>query len=139
MCICPRVALKLVSLLLMLILMIFCATDMAISYENIEKSESKVTLLLILSISVSLFLSVALLFGFYAGFRNKYVLLQVLVFVLVAFSLSKLILWIIAGNLVQQLNATGLVIHMWFQLSIVTSMVLIVFVTLYCLRLQDDV
>ncbi|XP_070136396.1 uncharacterized protein [Drosophila bipectinata] len=93
-----------------------------------------------LKFMVILLLAISATFNFLDSIEDIYNILTFLL-VLIAYCLCKLILWIICGNLLGEVNY--LVTHLWFQLSMLSTLFSLIGTTLLCMRFhelsEDDV
>ncbi|XP_070136394.1 uncharacterized protein [Drosophila bipectinata] len=139
MCFCPTIGLKFMVILLLAISATFNFLDSIEDIYNILTVRKHVILLCI-SMSIGLICAFSSFVGVYALYYEKIRMFQFLL-VLIAYCLCKLILWIICGNLLGEVNY--LVTHLWFQLSMLSTLFSLIGTTLLCMRFhelsEDDV
>ncbi|KPU78704.1 uncharacterized protein Dana_GF27103, isoform B [Drosophila ananassae] len=133
MCFCPTIGLKITVILLVAISATLNCLDFIEDFYNILNIGSNVILLSV-SMTIDLVCIGFAFAGVYALYFEKIRMFQFLL-ELIAYCLCKLILWIICGNLLGELNT--LVTHLWFQLSMLGTLFCMIGTTLLCMRFHE--
>ncbi|SPP77196.1 uncharacterized protein LOC117579558 [Drosophila guanche] len=135
MCFCTVILLKCSLVLAIILLAILSVLDTVEDIQNHGQTTARGQMMLIMCYVLNSFIIVILCAGVYAAIREKLKLLQLLILALITYFLGKMSLWIVVGN---QGVLELLVVHFWYQLTLIDSLVCIVLLTCFCLRIKDD-
>ncbi|XP_022229552.2 uncharacterized protein LOC111078918 isoform X1 [Drosophila obscura] len=136
MCICTVLVLKVSVVFAIIVLAILNVLDILEGTEKLGKATTKGRLLLIVCFVLDSAIIAILCAGLYATIRQNIKLLQLLIFALITYCLGKMSLWIVAGN---QGGVVELVVtQTWYKLTLVATVIGMVLLTCFCLRIKDD-
>ncbi|XP_022229553.2 uncharacterized protein LOC111078918 isoform X2 [Drosophila obscura] len=124
MCICTVLVLKVSVVFAIIVLAILNVLDILEGTEKLGKATTKGRLLLIVCFVLDSAIIAILCAGLYATIRQNIKLLQLMS------------LWIVAGN---QGGVVELVVtQTWYKLTLVATVIGMVLLTCFCLRIKDD-
>ncbi|BFF97764.1 uncharacterized protein DMAD_06116 [Drosophila madeirensis] len=135
MCFCNGLVLKCSLVLAITLLAILSVLDIAEDIKNHGQTTPRGRMMLVMCYVLNSFIIAILCAGVYAAIREKLKLLQLLILALISYFVGKMSLWIVAGN---QGVLEQLVVQFWYKLTLIVSLICIVLLTCFCLRIKDD-